>query len=61
MKHVKSHSLLKSLDNCKLYVKDFPTARVGSIQDYVRPTIRENLDHIILHLGTTDLGTNIPL
>ena len=24
IKHVKSYSLSKSLDNCKVYVKDFP-------------------------------------
>ena len=50
----------KSLDNCKVNVKDFPGARVRCMQDYVRPTIRENPDHIILHVGTNDLTTNIP-
>ena len=29
------------------------------MQDYIRPTIRENPDHIILHIGTNDLKTNI--
>ena len=28
IKHVKSYCLSKSLDNCKVYVKDFPVARV---------------------------------
>ena len=60
IKHVKSYSLSKSLDNCKVYVKDFPGARVRCMQDYVRPTIRENPNHIILHVGTNDLTTNIP-
>ena len=60
IKHVKSYSLSKSLDNCKVYVKDFPGARVRSMQDYTRPTIRENSDHIILHVGANDLTTNIP-
>ena len=61
IKHVKSYSLSKSLDNCKVYVKDFPGARVRCMKDYVRPTIRENPDHIILHVGTNDLTTNIPI
>ena len=30
------------------------------MQDYVRPTIRENPNHIILRVGTNDLATNIP-
>ena len=30
------------------------------MQDYVRPTIRENPDHIILNVGTNDLTANIP-
>ena len=29
------------------------------MQGYIRPTIRENPDHIILHIGTNDLTTNI--
>ena len=60
IKHVKSYSLSKSLDNCKFYVKDFRRARITCMQDYVRPTIRENPDHIILHVGKNDLTTNIP-
>ena len=60
IKHVSQNSLSKLPDNCKVYVKDFPGARVRCTQDYVRPTIRENPDHIILHLGTNDLTTNSP-
>ena len=55
----KSCSLSKSLDNWKVYAKDFPGARVRYMKDYVRPTIRENTYHIIFHVGTNDL-TNIP-
>ena len=58
IKQVKSYSLSKSLDNCKVDVKDFPGARVRYMRDYVRPTIRENPDHFI-HVGTSDLSTNI--
>ena len=59
-KHVKSYSLSKSLDNCKVYVKDFAGARVIYMQDSVRPTIRENPNSIILHVDTNDLTTDIP-
>ena len=54
------NSLSKSLDDCKVYVKDFSGARVRCMQDYLSPTIRENHDHIILHVVTNDLTTKIP-
>ena len=60
IKHVKNYSLSKSLDNCKVCVKDFPGARVRCMKGYVRRTIRKNPDHTILHVGTNDLTTNIP-
>ena len=60
IKYLKSCSLSKSIHKCKVYVKDFPGARVRCMQNYVRPTIRENLDRIILNVGTNDLTTNIP-
>ena len=30
------------------------------MQDYVRPTLRENPDSIIIHVGTNDLASNTP-
>ena len=30
------------------------------MQDYVRPTIKENPNHIIIQVGANDLTTNIP-
>ena len=61
MKHVKGYTISSSLDKCKVYVKDFPGARIRCLQDYVRPTLRENLDHIIIHIGTNDLESNTPV
>ena len=40
IKHVKSYNLSKSLDNCKVYVKDFPGARIRCMKDYVRCIIK---------------------
>ena len=42
-------------------MKDFPGARVRCMQVYVRPTLRKNPDHIIIHIGTNDLASNTPL
>ena len=60
VKHVKGYELTQSLENCKVHVKDFPGARVRCTQDYVQPTLRQNPDHITLHVGTNDLATNVP-
>ena len=30
------------------------------MQDYVRPTLRENPDHVIIHTATNDLASNTP-
>ena len=59
IKYVKGYTISSSLDNCKVYVKDFPGARVRCMQDYVRPTLRKNPDHVI-HIGTNDLASNTP-
>ena len=48
----------KSLENCKTYVKSFSGAKIRDMQDYVKPTIRESPDQIIVHVGTNDLASN---
>ena len=60
VKNIKGYELTQSLENCKVHVKDFPGARVRCIQDYVQPTLHQNPDHIILHVGTNDLAANVP-
>ena len=60
IKHFKGYTISSSLDNCKVCVKDFRGARVLCMQDYVRPTLRENPGHIIIHIGTNDLASNTP-
>ena len=60
IKHIKGYTILSSLGNCKVYVKDFPLARIRCMQDYVQPTLRENPDHIIIHVGRNDLALNTP-
>ena len=61
IKHVTGYTISSSLDNCKIYVKDFSEAKVWCMQDYVQPTLRENPDHIIIHVGTNDLASNRPV
>ena len=42
----------------KTYVKSFSGAEIRDMQDYVKPTLRENPDQIIVHVGTNDLASN---
>ena len=56
-KHVRRYDLSHSLENCKVLVKNFPGARVKCIQDYLRPSLRENPHHLIIHIGTSNIIT----
>ena len=36
-------------------MKSFSGAKIRDMQDYLKPTLRENTDQIISHVGTNDL------
>ena len=58
LKHVQGYEISKSVENCKTYVKSFSCAKIRDMQDYVKPSLRENPDQIIVHVGTNDLASN---
>ena len=39
-------------------MKSFSGAKIRDMQDYVKPTLRENPNQIIVHVGTNDLASN---
>ena len=39
-------------------VRSFPRATTQCMNDYVKPSIRAQPDHFILHVGTNDLISN---
>ena len=41
-------------------VKNFSSARVTCMQDYVKSSLSENPHHPIIHVGTNDISTNDP-
>ena len=55
IKHVKGYNISSSLENCKVYVKDFPCERVRCIKVYVKPTLIKNADHIFMYVSTNQL------
>ena len=58
VKHIKGWEISKRLQSdCKVYVKQFSGPRTKCMKDYMKPSLRENPDHFILHVGTNDLDT----
>ena len=58
VKHINGWKISKRLQSdCKVYVKQFSGARTKCMKDYMKPSLRENPDHFILHVGTNDLNT----
>ena len=43
--------------DCKVYLKNFSEARTKCTKDYLKPFLREDPNHFILHVGTNDLST----
>ena len=55
LKYVQGYEISKSLEKCKRYGKSFSCTKIRDMQGYVKPTLRENPDQIIVHVGTNDL------
>ena len=59
VKHLNGWEMSKKLNaNCKEFVKTFSGATKTCINDYVKPSVRSNPDHFILHVGTNDLSSD---
>ena len=50
----------KKIKNCKVYVRSFPGAKVQCMDNYKKPSIRNEPDHFIVHVGTNDLNSEVP-
>ena len=58
VKHINGWEVSKRLQSdCRVYVKWLSDARAKYMKDYMKPSLRENLDHFILHVDTNDLST----
>ena len=44
--------------NCKVFIKIFSGATVSRMEDYMKPSLRNPPDHVILHVGTNDLSSD---
>ena len=58
VKHVNGWEIAKKLPNCKVYAKSFSGAKVRCMKDYLKSSLRQNPDHVVLHVGTNDLDSD---
>ena len=63
MKHVKGWKLSKFTGkDHNVYVRSFSEAKSKCMKDYGKPCICEkNSDNLILHVGTNELNSELPL
>ena len=59
VKHLNSSEMSEKIKNCKIYVRSFPGAKVQCMDDYKKPSIRDEPDHFIVHVGTNDLSSEV--
>ena len=48
----------KMQTNCKVFIETCSGARVSCMEDYMKPSLRNPPDHLILHAGTNDLSSD---
>ena len=48
-------NLLQKAKNCKFNLRSFSGAKADCVNDYDKPALRENSDHLIIHIGTNDV------
>ena len=57
-KNIKGWEISKKLQNANVSVRHFSGAKVRCMKDYLKPSLRENPDHFVLHVGTNDLDSD---
>ena len=58
IKNIKGWETSKKLENANVYVRHFSGAKVRCMKNYLKPSLRENTDHFVLHVGTNELGSH---
>ena len=58
IKNIKEWEISKNLQNTNVYVTHFSGAKASCMKDYLKPFLRENSYHFVLHVGTNDLDSD---
>ena len=46
------------MNECKVFLKRFSGVKARCLKDHMKPSLRENPGHFILHIGKNDLNSN---
>ena len=57
IKNIKGCKISKKLPNANIYVRHFSGAKVHCMKHHLKPSLKENPDHFVLHVGTDDLDS----
>ena len=56
LKHLNGSEMSKKVkSDCKIFVKHFSGATKNCMEDYLKPSLRKDPNHIIFHVETNDL------
>ena len=58
IKHVNGYDIAWKPNICKVFLKRFSGAKVRCLKDHMKPSLRKNPDHFVLHIGTNDLNSD---
>ena len=58
IKHVQSTKLNAGASK-KIIVKPFPGAKISTLKNHTSDVMKESTDHVVIHIGTNDLPTNV--
>ena len=58
IKNIKGWKILRTLHNANVYVRHLLRAKVRCMKDHLKPSLRENPDHFVLHVCTNDLDSD---
>ena len=61
LKHLNGSKMSKKVkSDSKIFVKHFSRATTNCMEDYMKPSLRKDPNHIILHIGTNNLILDRP-
>ena len=58
IKHVNTYDTAENVNKCKVFAKRFSGAKVRCLKDHMKPSLCENPNHFVLHIGKNDLNSN---
>ena len=58
IKNVNGYDVTGKTEQCRVYIRPSLDAKVRFMEDYIKPVIRDNPDHVIFHIVTNDVPSD---